>query len=329
MVREPFLINPPRRIKRTRSNRAGLPKRLMSTYIKRYGRSEGLKRAWKVYKKGRKTGNPQTRTNSEEVIIVGANPRKKTKKGIKHRPVLYEVSKKAWSRGPKSRSKIKGITINPFSEEVIVVGANPRKNSKNRVVRKNRAVSNPWQGQSRKHSAAAKKGWRKRRRKNPVMTLSNAKNKKRRYSRRRENPALRLPLIGDVGALLVPTLIGAGSIVVTKKVPDLLNLTGTLQRVGSQVGSALIGNIIIRKTTRSVALARIWTIAALATLVADYAITKFLPLSGVSIGAFPGFSYAENVPAIESAEAYGAFPEDMGNATYGAFPEDVSVTPYD
>jgi len=221
MSMEAFLINKPRKTKRRKSGArkrkrgGGLPSGLLSRMIRTYGAKRGMKEAWKAHKSG--VRNPRKKLPASYHI-----------KGRKHRPVAYSgIRRGAYVRSPYSRSP----QINPFGEEVMIVGANPKR--RKRVVRR------------RKRSYLRNDPGRKRR----SYSLSGRKRVSRRRSRR--NPArsgvpaisMRRPM-----SLLMPAIAGMGGFFAADYVPAAIGMSASpLTRIGIKAGVAFGGGMLVSK----------------------------------------------------------------------------------
>lgn len=221
------------------------------------------------------------------------------------------ASLKGWK---KRISKVKGTAIssgytlprNPFGEEVIIVGANPKRRRIKRVKKRN-----AWRGNTRKHSVAAKKGWRKKRR-NPV-SMNPRKNRKRSYKR---NP-FAIPKINN---LVMPTLVVVSSAITTKHLPSLLKIESQIPRIGVQAAVAFGVPMLAGKFLGPNK--QLWTAVSLGMILLDLVEDKIVGmLSGY--GDFNSMTY-------NSPELLSAFPEEVDTGTLAAFPdEEMSGYPTD
>lgn len=188
--------------------------------------------------------NPPKRKTSRKKAKKRALP--KSMKGKKRKRIsVYKTGKKSYSRSPYSPSKQDGIMVNPYGEEVIVVGANPRKRRRKRkaVRRKRRnpvATRRTYKKRTRRNPVAKRRVYRKRR--NPIA--------KRRTTRRRirRNPAMAIGTmrLNKPMTFVMPVMTGVASAIATKKIPAMLNLTGNMRYLG-QVAVGLIGGMILKK----------------------------------------------------------------------------------
>ena len=194
------------------------------------------------------------------------NPvRRKVKRNIKRKtrsnawPRAAAAHRKASKRGWNLRTRRKrgyakpaGATYpryNPFGEEVFIVGANPRRRTSRKRVTKRRKRRNPvrgltkrnaWYGSSRKHAAAARKGWRKR-----------SRSKSRRRARR--NPARSTALsLGGINpmkplTMLRPAIVGAAGYLVAERVPAMVGFPVGWAKTGVQAGVAVAGSMLLKR----------------------------------------------------------------------------------
>lgn len=224
MAMEAFLVNPARKKRKASSGRkrrgGGLPAGLLSKMIRTYGIKRGMKEAWKAHK--------GTGTRTVKRVRVKAKRRKSVSRklpgayhvaGRKHRPVVYGGIKAGqYSRSPFSRSP----RINPFGEEVMILGANPkrRKRSKRKA--------------TRRHSL----------RLNPI--------RRRRVSRRRglrRNPATAMAISARKPmSLLMPALVGTGGYFAADYIPAAIGMSGSpITRIGVKAGIAFGGGMLVSK----------------------------------------------------------------------------------
>jgi len=221
MPMESFLINPARKGKRRkvsgkrRKRGGGLPSGLLSRMIRTHGIKRGMKEAWKAHRSG--VRNPR-------VKLPAAYHRKKAK----HRPVVYSgIRKGAYARSPYSRSP----QINPFGEEVMIVGANPRrKRVKHRRKRANSPVRHRRSYRMRSNAPAHRVRHRRSYRRNPA---------------RSGVPALsfRRPM-----SLLMPAVAATGGFFAADYIPAAIGMsTSPLTRIGIKTGIAFGGGMVVSK----------------------------------------------------------------------------------
>ncbi len=229
MSMESFLINPARKRRRKtssgrkRKRSGGLPGALLSRMIRTYGAKRGMKEAWKAHRTG--VRNPRKKLPSAYHL-----------KRAKHRPVVYSgVRRGSYVRSPYSRSP----QINPFGEEVMIVGANPKR--KRRRTRR-RAINPVRRHRRRSYTMRSKSRLPAiRRRHNPV----------RHYRRRYRNPArsgavaisFRRPM-----GLLMPALAGTGGFFAADYIPAAIGMSASpMTRIGVKAGVAFGGSMVVSK----------------------------------------------------------------------------------
>jgi hypothetical protein len=269
----------------------------------------------------------------EAFLINPKRGRRKRKiNRARRKPTLYRVR-------ANSRRK------NPLGEEVILVGANPR--------RKRRHRKNVWRGHSAGHARAARKGWVHRRRysANPRRRsrrylMSNPKRHYRRrkrylmdnprrhhrsyrrnYRRRhyRRNPATALSGINIMRpmTLVMPLIVGFSAKWATERVPAMVGITSPMTKLGVQVGVMAAGGILLRKPLGSTN-AAIWTIMSGVVILTDvlntYVFSKLAaPAATAGFSAFPSYRAPG---AVSYDQGMSAYPEELG---FGAYPYDNVV----
>ncbi len=322
MAREHFLVNP-RRIRRTKGKRigakrrrkGGLPSALLRRMMKTYGPRSGMKRAWAVYRKG-------VRRN----VWSG------------HRQAHRRASQVGWSsrrvgiRGHKKPSGARYPKWNPFGEEVMIVGANPRRKRRKEVlrmkvrrrrhkVRRKRArMSNPRRRVYRRHRRAyalspIRRRRHRRSRRNRAVSLYR-RNPIRRSGRRRNrgNPAMgsSVPAISfrRPMSMLMPCAIGVASYMACDYVPTKLGMAASpLQRLGVKAGVGfggmmLLGRFIGRQN------AAVWGIVAGVNILQDILKTYIFKtaVAGLGMYVYPGYS------------GVGAYPQEGYSPYYDSSP---------
>jgi len=197
-----------------------------------------------------------------------------------------------------------------YGKEVVVVGRNPRR--RKRRASKRRSVS-----KRRRNPVAATRRVRRtyRKRRNPVARVSRRRTRRSyRHNpvvrrRHRRNPAMSLSMGGinfkKPMTLIMPIATGIASTIVTRKVPDMLNLMGW-QRTGAQVAVAVLGGMVLRKPlgTQNAA---IWAVVSLVNTAGELLRDKIG-------GVFSGYSafVDRQVPyaggaMMSTGSMYGAF----------------------
>lgn len=316
MAKEAFLINPYRK-KRSRSKgkskrrKGGLPGGLLSRMVKRYGAKQGMRMAWQSYRQGERK-NPRPRTKVPE-WVTSRHPKLKTLLGkrskssrSKLRGMGFSLSggSKSWEKFRK-RKPIK----NPFGEEVIVVGANPRRKRKKRVSRRRTSLVR----------YLGNRGVRRRRSRGRRL-LSNAPRRRRnlalnRRRRYRRNPARAMALGGGISlrrptSLVVPIAVGLAARMATIRAPLMLGVVSPLPKYGIQAGVALGGGLLLKRVLGNTN-AMVWAIVSGVTILENI-LNDFVFSRAVAVTApgAAGMGYYE-------PEGVGAFPEEgMGAYPY-------------
>ena len=343
---EPFLINPYRlsRKRRTRSRvrrRSGgrLPGKLLSRMMRTYGPGRGMKEAWSAYRGGVRRNDPDSglfnprkhrryrrrRLNpfGEEVMIVGANPRRRkrshrkeviSKMATRRRRKVRVVrvrSRRRRAGGRRRRFSIKSLLrrvgIGRHRRRRRAVAANPRR----RRYRRRRAMLFNDNPRRRRH--------RGRRR---AMFFDNPRH--RRYRRRfRSNPRRRrgglagaasLPAISfrRPMSLIMPAVVGTAAYIATEKIPSMVNVTTTLPRLGVKAAVGFGGGILISKFLGR-SNGAVWAIGSSINILSDILRTYVFTTGGLlGMGAFPyqrGIRYSgyDGLSAYPQ-EAEGGYP---------------------
>ena len=219
MAHEPFLINPPRRLKKSvrskrsrRKNPVGETLTVLGANPMQtnpwYGNSEGHRIAalmrWGKVRRGKiKTGRKHKRVKAvRRVVRKKVSSRKRVKRG-RWAPAAVRLQRKL---------AVQSFWADKYGEML----AHPRRKKyhyKSRGVKyymkrtRRRRKTNSWFGQPRRHKKAAKKGWRKghmlsagkRRRRvrhqnfftNPAQALSNPRKRRKYHAKRRKNSVRR------------------------------------------------------------------------------------------------------------------------------------------
>ena len=164
------------------------------------------------------------------------NPQKRAKR---------KSAKKSTRRNPKRKRS--SARKNPYGQEVIVVGANPRRRRK-KATRKRKT------SRRRKRNPVARAPRRravKRTRRNPVRRTAKRRSYRRNPVRKRRARRNMPMAVGTMNVkkpmtLLMPLGTGIAALVITKMVPNTLNLTGNM-RIAAQVAVAIGGGYILQK----------------------------------------------------------------------------------
>jgi len=282
MARERFLINPPRRRRRV---------------VRKSARRNAFSGFPVVHKKA---------------SIKGWNKRRRKVKGYAKVVTNSPARLSGIRRVSLLPAKRKYRRVNPFGEEVLIMGMNPRRRRK-RVVHHKR----------RRHNIAANPKRRVRRR-HRRHYAANPVRRHKRYARRRHNPIRRHyrrhrrnPAeisISKPSTLLTPMIIGLGAIYANQKVPDLLNMNTGIAKYGVMLATALGGAYAIDKAMKSREMANVWAVASLA-MIGWEALNEYVlgtPLSGFGILPY-GYGHT-------SALGYGGVPDELAVSGYGAVP---------
>lgn len=227
-------------------------------------------------------------------------------------------------RKAKKRSSVKKRR-NPVGE-VIVVGRNPKRRKRKSTRRRKRTVSR----RRRRNPVAKRRVTRRRTRRNPVA-------RKRTYRRRRRNPVAKRrrsvrrnpAMVGVLNfrkplTLIVPIGIGIASTIVTRKVPDMLNLEGNIRYL-TQLGVGVVGALILKKPFGAQN-AMIWGVVSLVNTVGEVLSDK---VGGVfsGFGAYVDYESQAYLPEVEGVMGMGDYATE---GQYGAFvdEEEDAGSPY-
>lgn len=297
MAREAFLINPPRRRRKSGTKSRRNPWRFtpegQSEWVDEGGggpkKRRKSKKGGKTMAKRRKkraTRKTTTRRKRRKATTAVAAPRRKRRKTTKR-----TTRKKRTRRSRKVR---------------VTVGRRVAKHGV-RSVRINRP--------------------RRRRRRNPALMVAGANPRRRRYGRRARRNPLRVAGF-DFFRNMPMIAAGAASVIATAALPDYLGLTnkGPMYKYGAQIGTVVGGGFLIKKFLRKPAAAYAWMLAGSAVILADllrqYVIGSWLPgVSGYT--AFPSPYTPQVVTDFSQASDYGsmgAFPSPYEGV--GAYPSD-------
>jgi len=221
--------------------------------MKTYGRSRGMREAWRLYRMGITKNEPEL--NPWETLTIP------------------ERSFRIWRDSRTGRFAIPPRRKN-LGEEVMLMNPRRRRRRRARYI-----LDNAWFGDPAGHRAAALKGWRTRRMKrNPfgeeVMIVGNPRRRRRRIRRRlfRDNPrrakATALPAISvsKPASLLMPALVGTAAYIATEKVPSMVNVTSNLPRLGVKAAVGFAGSILLSRVA-SGRTAAVWAIGSSINLV--------------------------------------------------------------
>ena len=326
MATEPFLINPPRRLKRRRRNPVGetlvtiganpMRRRRKNPDNPWYGDPGGHRIAalmrWGSIPRGRirkyrKRGRPK-------VSFAGARTKRKY---VRHRRRaskpefasvfgMYRPGGKAYGRNPVRRRRIS-------------------------MRRRRKNPDNPWYGDPGGHRKAARLGWRRghkgvRRRRgyrrNPVTA-----NPRHRYGRRyrRRNPAMRLDFakftggIMDVQSWAPLAVTGATSAITGAVVPQMIGVVNPWAKLGTQLAVAVGGGMVVENFVDK-RHGQAWMIVGVAMvgyqLLKQFVLIPFAPQFAVGLGEYNDYVLRD------VSQEVGAFPQEIS-----AFPGEMSAYP--
>ena len=297
MAMESFLINPNplrlgkgrRRIRRKR--KGGLPGRLLSRMMRTYGPRKGMSEAWRSFRRGVRKNEPEYNPRSgvrrrrlgrnpfgEEVMIVGANPRRRR---LKRRVRLDNNPRK--KRVRRSRVRARRVGLIGRLRRRFKLNENPRRYRRRRVSR-GRALmlrDNPRRHRIRRYRSNPRRG---RARAIGVPALSIAR-----------------PM-----SILMPVAVGTAAYLATEKVPAMVGMTTTLPRLGVKAAVGVGGGMLIGKFLGKQNGA-VWLIGSGINLLNDILNTYVFKTTLAGFGAFPYSRFAE-----------------AGGGGVGAYPGEVS-----
>lgn len=369
MATEPFLINPPKRLKRKSSKVVGGRRRRRRNPVGEtltviganpmrsnpwYGDSEGHRIAalmrWGKIKRGkvvrhRKRSKVVRRASAKQVVRKTVR-RKRGRWAPKHIRMRRKIEQQAfWT------SKYGHMLAHPRSKKVytrkgFVIMATKRKRSRKR---------NTWFGQPRRHRKAAKKGWRRghmlsvgnsrrRVRHNAPTALTNPKRRKKYGKRaRRRNPAIMAEFGKFTSSVMnvrewAPLAITGGLSAVTGAVaPSMLGVFNPWAKLGVQTAVAIGGGIVVERFVGQKH-GQAWMIVGVAMvgyqLMKQFVFQPYFPQFAVGLGDYESYypvsAYAN---ADEVSQQVGAFPNQMSAfpqmSGYPGVGEEVGAYPYD
>lgn len=205
----------------------------------------------------------------------------------------------SWKPSVKSRRR----KANPFGEEVIIVGANPRRRRKSRSRSKKRnpiVLANPRKRRSRKNYAM-----------NP---------QRRSYRRHRRNPAESGSLsMGGIMknpmALAIPILAAAAGLAAANILPSTLSMTTGWKKYGVQAAVAIGGAMLVKNLMKSNSAAMAWLAGVGGWVLYDNFLKQYVASSTTSttsgrLGAFRPRLALPNVTSSLTGRSIGmgAFP---------------------
>lgn len=255
---------------------------------------------------------------AQEPFLV--NPPKRKKKGIPS-SLLRKMTrrwgpkramKKAWEEMEKKKK-------NPFGEEVMIVGLNPRRRRRGKVQRK-RAASKKIAHKKKKRvkTPSKKKKIVVAYQTGPKTYTRSAYSKSKKAGikinrpRRRRNPAVKNMF--DVKSALPHVAVGAGSAIAVAVAPSIIPVQAPVVKYGVQLGTVVGGGLLLGKTVKDKSLGITWAITGSAVILAD--ILKTYVLQGM-------FGLSD----VESAYALDAYPNEADEG-FAAFPDEQSLEAY-
>jgi len=349
---EAFLINPPKRLGYAKKARARLKR------LKRGATVAGEGRLWK---RGLKSGKLMhrlygpahqkrwTRANpfGEEIMIVGANPRKQRTPRRRARIALNrkEVISNMFGNPRKRRvgrprtvgRKRKRTRRTSIASAFDFMGRGRptrRRRRRTTVARRRRRVAAyaPIRRRRRRRAVAYAPVRRRRRRRAVARYLPVRRPRRQRVSARRRRrvsavgaPRRRRRLLRNPPAvasltwrrpmsLLMPAAIGTAAFLVTEQAPAYIGMAGVLPRYGIKAAVMIGGGMAVSKFLGA-RNGQIWMLGSLINIASDL-VRQYIfktGMAGLGYGAFPyqGLGYAETgyTPYTE----YGAYPSEFSS----------------
>lgn len=324
MAQEPFLINPPKRMRKRKRNPVGETLTIIGANPMRknpwYGHSEGHRIAalmrWGKVRRGKiKVGRKRRRVKAvHRVVRRKTVHRKRVKRGRHWAPAAVRLQRKL---------AVQSFWADKYGEML----AHPRRKKyhyKTRGVKyymakhkRRRRKINSWFGQPRRHRKAARKGWRKghliasgkRRRRvrhrnfftNPGIALTNPRRRKRYHARRknsvrrRRNPAIMAEFgkfsssIMNVRSWAPLAITGGLSAITGAVVPGMLGVTNPYMRYGVQTAVAIGGGIVVERVAGREH-GQAWMIVGVAMvgyqLLKEFVLVPYFPQFAVGLGDY-------------------------------------------
>lgn len=360
MPTEPFLINPPKGLRKRRRNPVGETLvTIGANPMRRRKRKSNPDNPW--------YGDPGGHRIAA-LMRWGQIPRGKIRKyrkrgrpslglfGVRKRSKRYAKRRRAkrivFSPYVHARGPIRGATFGMYRPGGKVWGINPRKRRSHKMARRRRRkfgrklLLNTWFGQPRRHRKAAYKGWRRghkiggrRVRRYHRNAPATAGNPRRRYRRGyRRNPALTVgrftSQVMNFGEWLPLAITGGASAVVGAVTPNLIGLVNPWAKLGTQLGVAIGGGMLVENFVGREH-GRAWMVVGVSMvgyqLLKQFVLVPYLPQFAVGLGQYEDYyvdmeeqPYQEVGTANPTGYGVSAFPENMS-----AYPEEVSAYPYD
>ena len=356
MATEPFLINPPKRLRR-RSRR----KNPVGETITIIGANPSRRNPMRRFKHNAWFGH--SAAHRRAVMVRWG--KKKRVSGKRKRAVVHRVRRRTVDRRTASYRAMRAaqfreaagflaLTAPGKKRRFRYVGGKGwvrRKNNPRRsYMRRRRVRRNTWFGQPRRHRKAAFKGWRRghkigsRRVRHYRHNAPKHFGGRRRHRRSsyRSNPALSLGGVTrglmDVRGWGPLAITGGVSAIAGGVVPGLLGLVNPWARLGAQLVTAIGGGALVSKFVDS-RHGQAFMIVGVSMvgyqLLKQFVLIPYLPQFAVGLGNSYGESdygdytfddVSQRVSAFPS-EGVAAFPSE-GVAGFGAYQESVGCYPY-
>lgn len=357
MAQEPFLINPPRKLRKRKRNPIGETLTVIGANPMGqnpwYGHSAGHRVAalmrWGKIRRGKITRRKVGRVGAKKVRKVVYRKRGRWAPAAvrRHRMLAKHAM---WA------TKYGEILSHPRRKKYHYRAKGVKYYMKS-IRRRNRARRrNTWFGQPRRHRKAAKKGWRrghllhagaKRRRRvrhrnyftNPMTVSANPRRRRSRHynvkhRRRHRNPAMGAMLGRFTGGVMnvrewAPLAVTGGLAAITGAVvPGMLGVSNPWAKYGVQTALAIGGGLVVEQVVDK-RHGQAWMIVGVAMvgyqLLKEFVLQPYFPQFAVGLGAYDYPSYYptsayENVENV--SQQVGAFPGQMS-----AFPSAMSDYP--
>ena len=353
MATEPFLINPPKRLKRRKRNPIGetltvIGANPMRRYKRNnenpwYGDSEGHRIA-ALMRWGKVSGRKVSRYRRRRVKHKAVRRVRRTVRKVARRRVSHRIDRRtkvyAAMMRRQRREAAAYMGLSRFKPGVGWVLRRKRNSNPYGGTMRRRRRKNTWFGQPRRHRKAAKKGWRRghllsagkrRRRVRHANPIASNPRRRRKYSvrgRRRHNPAIMAQLgrftggITDIRSWAPLAVTGGLSAVTGAVVPGMLGVVNPWAKYGVQTAVAIGGGMVVENFVDK-RHGQAWMIVGVAMvgyqLLKEFVLQPYFPQFAVGLGNYEEY-YPENVEDRVSQEV-GAFPQ------LGAFPSGMSGYP--
>lgn len=322
---EAFLINPPKRLK------------ARNPYVMRGGPTRFLRKGTTpgrvVVDRRLKRRNPF----GEEVMIVGANPRKRDRFLIslagKRRTPYRQV-------GPalKRKEVIANMFDNPRKRRrrgrgrgILGILPSPRRMSRRTKARRRRRVTAaaPIRRKRGRRRTIAVAPVRRRRRRRAIAANPIFRRRRRRIGgvSRRRSRMLRNPPVAETiswrrpMSMLMPAAVGTAGFLLTEKAPDYVGMTGLLPRYGVKAAVMIGGGLAVSRFLGA-RNGQIWMLGSLINIASDL-VRQYIfrqAVAGLGYGAFPylqGLGYVAPESANTPYTEYGAYPGEFASP-YGS-----------